>query len=134
MLKTNRGFWKLFFLCIITLGIYSLYLIYRMAKEANLDDPDSKKVPGLIVMILLSVITVGIYGLVWNYRVNEKFAAAVRRGGGQPKFDGGKWLLWTLVGSLILVGPLVALVKSLHLWNEANKVYNAEHPELAQQA
>lgn len=35
-LKTTRGFWKVFFLSIITLGIYDLYYIYKIAKEVNL--------------------------------------------------------------------------------------------------
>ena len=128
MLKTNRGFWKLFFLSLITLGIYSLFFIHNMAKEANTVDAEGKKVTGLIGYILLTVITAGIFALIWNYKVTEKFAASIMRRGGQPKFDGGKWLLWTLVGSLILVGPLVALVKQIHLWNAANAAYNASNP------
>ncbi len=126
MLKTNRGFWKLFFLSLITLGIYSLFFIHNMAKEANTVDANGKNVGGLLAYILLSTITLGIYGLVWNYKVCEKFANSIVRRGGQPNFDGGKWILWMIVGALIIVGPLVALVKQIHLWNEANAAYNAE--------
>ena len=124
MLKTNRGFWKTFFLSLITLGIYSLYLTHTMAKEANIVNPAGKRVPGLLALILLSIITLGIYGLVWNYRVCEKFAAVVAGAGRKPRIDGGGWLLWSLLGALILVGPLVAYVKQLHIWNDANSIYN----------
>ena len=125
MLKTNRGFIKLFLLSLITLGIYDFFFIHDMAKEANMVDSKGKKVGGLLALILLSIITLGIYSFIWNYRVCEKFAASVRAGGSEPKFDGGKWLLWTLVGSFIIVGPLVALVKQIHLWNDANAAFNA---------
>ena len=125
MLKTNRGFIKFFLLSLITLGIYELFFIHDMAKEANIVDEKGKKVGGLIALILLSAITLGIYAFIWNYRVCEKFAASVRESGNEPKFDGGKWLLWTLVGSFIAIGPLVAMVKQIHLWNDANAAYNS---------
>ena len=127
MLKTNRGFWKVFFLTLITFGIYSWYMIHKMSQEANLVDPNGKKVGGLVAFILLSLITFGIYALYWNYKVCNKFAANVRTGGTEPKFDGSKYLLWALLGSLIIVGPIVAFVKELHLWNDSNKVYNAQN-------
>ena len=127
MLKTNRGFLKLLLFSFITLGIYSYYFIHKMAKEANLDDESTRRVGGLIAYILLSMITLGIYSWIWNYRVCEKFANAVRRGGKSPRIIGSGWLLWTLLGSLIVIGPLVALVKEIHSWNDANAVYNAEH-------
>ena len=127
MLKTNRGFLKLILFSFITLGIYSYYFIHKMAKEANLVDESSKRVGGLIAYVFLSLITLGIYCWIWNYRVCEKFANAVRRGGRSPSITGGGWLLWTLIGSLIVIGPLVALVKQIHSWNDANAVYNAEH-------
>ena len=127
MLKTNRGFLKLLLFSFITLGIYSYYFIHKMAKEANLVDESSKRVGGLIAYVFLSLITLGIYCWIWNYRVCEKFANTVRRGGRSPRITGGGWLLWTLIGSLIVIGPLVALVKQIHSWNDANAVYNAEH-------
>ena len=128
MLKTNRGFWKWFFLSLITFGIYDFFFIYNMAKEANLVDEGGKKVGGLLAFILLSLITFGIYGLYWNYRICEKFGNSVRMSGGTPRLTGGAWLLWDIVGALILVGPLVAMVKQIHLWNDANAAYNTRHP------
>ena len=127
MLKTNRGFWKWFFLSLITFGIYDFFFIHNMAKEANTVDEGGKKVGGLLAYILLSAITFGIYGLYWNYRICEKFGNSVRMNGGAPRITGGGWLLWDLVGALILVGPLVAFVKQVHLWNDANAAFNARH-------
>ncbi len=44
MLCTNRGFWKTFFLNLVTFGLYNWYLIHSFAKETNIackDDGDS---------------------------------------------------------------------------------------------
>ena len=125
MLKTNRGFWKIFLLSFITCGIYGLFVTHNMAKEANLVDEGGKKVGGLAAVIFLGALTLGIYTIYWNYRICEKYGNSVRLSGGTPRITGGGWLLWTLVGSLIVVGPLVAYVKQIHLWNDANSAYNA---------
>ena len=125
MLKTSRGFWKYFFLTIITFGIYGLYMTHQMAKEANLADKQSKDVGGLLFYILMSCLTFGFYTLYWNYKVCEKFGNSVRANGGTPRLTGGGWLLWTILGAMIVIGPLVALVKQIHLWNDSNAAYNA---------
>ena len=127
MLKTNRGFWKVFFLDLITLGIYELYLIHKMAQEANLVDMKGRKVGGLIFFIIFSALTAGIYCLYWNYKVCEKFANNVRSAGQTPRLTGGTWILWTILGSFIIIGPLVAFVKQLHLWNDSNAVFNSRN-------
>ena len=125
MLKTNRGVIKIILLSIITFGIYGLYVTHMMAKEANLVDTNGKKIGGLLAFIFLSAITLGIYGIYWFYKVTEKFGNSVRASGGTPRITGGGFLLWALVGSLIVIGPLVAYVKLVHLWNDANAAYNS---------
>ena len=125
MLKTNRGFIKLLLLSLITFGIYGLYFTYKMAQEANLADPAGKRVGGLVAYIFYTMFTLGIYAFYWNYRVCEKFGVAVRSTGQQPRITGGSWLLWTIFGVLLLgIGPIVAAVKQIHLWNDANTIYN----------
>ena len=131
MLKTNRGFWKCFFLSLITLGIYGLWMIHKMAAEANLADEQGKKVGGLAFYILMTIVTVGIYSFYWNYRVCEKFADVQRSDGQKEPFTGGSWLLWSIIGSLIVVGPFIALAKEIHSWNASNAVYNKRHPVTA---
>jgi len=128
MLKTNRGFWKVFFLSIITFGIYELYYIHCMAKEVNLTcaEDGNKDVGGLAFYFFMSIITFGMYSLYWNYKVCDRMAALVLRNGGQPRLTGGGWLLWSILGSMIIVGPLVAMVKQIHLWNDANEIYNSK--------
>lgn len=127
MLKTNRGFIKFLLLSLITFGIYGLYVIHKMAQEANLADTSTKKVGGLIFYLIFTVLTCGIYYYYWNYKVCEKFANNVRNAGKTPRITGGGWLLWYIFGALIIVGPIVALVKQIHSWNDSNAIVNARH-------
>ena len=127
MLKTNRGLIKCLLLSLITLGIYDLFLIHKMAKEANLADTSTKKVGGLIFYIIFTTLTLGIYAFYWNYKVCEKFANSVRSAGKQPRITGGAWLLWMIFGSFIIVGPIIATYKQIHSWNDSNAVYNSKH-------
>lgn len=124
MLNTNRGLFKYLIFTVITLGIYHLYFIHKMAQEANLADPGSKKVGGLIFYLIFTVLTLTIYDYYWNFRVCTKFANAVRAANKHPRITGGQWLLWTILGSLIIVGPLIALYKQIHSWNDSNLIFN----------
>ncbi len=126
MLRTDRKFIVILLLSVITFGIYGLYLYHKMAQEANIVDAPGKRVGGLAALIFFSIITFGIYSLYWNYRICEKFGSVVRTlTGQQPRITGGGWLLWSILGAFIIVGPLVAAVKQIHLWNDANFLYNS---------
>ena len=66
--------------------------------------------------------------MIWNFRVCNKFAQAVKSAGQTPCITGGGWLCWTLIGWLLFgLGPLIAFVKQVHSWNDANKIYNGRH-------
>lgn len=125
MLKTNRGLLKYLLFSLITLGIYDLYIVHRAAKDANLADSSSKKVGGLIFFIFMSIITAGIYSFYWWYKVTEKFANVIRTSGAKPAITGGGFLLWEIFGSLIIVGPFIALYKFFKNWNASNALYNS---------
>lgn len=78
----------------------------------------------------MSIITMGLYSLYWNYKVCDKMATLVIQQGGQPRITGGGWLLWTILGSIILVGPFIAIAKQIHLWNDANEIYNKKQGQV----
>ena len=127
MLKTNRSFFKYLILSVVTLGIYGFFIISKMAKEANLADEGGKKVGGLLAVIFLGAITAGIYDMYWYYRVCEKFGNVVRSDNGTPRITGGAFLLWTIFGSAIVIGPFIAQAKLIKMWNDSNAIYNARH-------
>lgn len=127
MLCTNRGFWKAFFLNLITLGIYNWYLIHAFAKETNIAcQGDGKKTTGLFLYIVFNVLTLGIYGIVWTCkwitRCNNYLAA-------NQEIEGLQMSTYLL--TIFLFGPLtlgimilVVYCKQLYLQNKVNSLYN----------
>lgn len=127
MLKTNRSLLVYILLNIVTLGIYSLFFIHGIAKDMNTAcNGDGKHTKGLIAYILLTAITCGIYSIVWHYGVCERIAMNSQRRGVACNVDGGNFLLWYLLGSLLCgIGIFVAMHKMLVGMNNLCAAYNA---------
>ena len=125
MFKTRRGIIKTFFLSLITIGIYPLYLIHAASYETNETcKEDGKKTRGLILFIVFSLLTLMIYPIVWSYKIVNRWAAYIRRTKRHPRLTGGTFIMWSLLGALIGIGPFIAMYKYYKLWNEVNKSYN----------
>ena len=126
MLKTNRGLLMYILLTSVTCGIYSFFWIHGIAKDLNVAcQGDGKHTRGLLGYILLTTITCGIYALVWQYGVCERIAQNCYRRNIAAPVDGGKYLLWSLVGSMLCgIGPFVALHKLCVGMNTVCAAYN----------
>ena len=125
MLKTNRGVIKLFLLSLITLGIYGLYFISVIANDANIVcEGDQKKTRGLVAYILLSLITLGIYAVVWELMLVNRIDNVAPRYELKSEIGVGGYLLWCILGSLIIVGPIIAEYKFFKNMNAVCYMYN----------
>ncbi|GHV10663.1 hypothetical protein FACS189491_00610 [Spirochaetia bacterium] len=106
----KRGLAGLILLSIITFGIYGLYWIYKLARDVNsICDGDGKKTGGLLKYLLLGIITFGIYDFVWLYMLGDRLQDNAQKYGLSFKESGGAVLLWYLLGSIIIVGPFIAM-------------------------
>ena len=127
-LRTNRGFWKWFFLNIITLGIYQLGMLYHISEEINLvAAKDGKKTMNFLLLIfIIGPITLGIGDLVWFHRISARIGAELDRRGLGYKFGAGSFWGWNVLGAIIVVGPFIYIHKLLKAMNKLNESYNAE--------
>ncbi len=126
MLKTNRSFWALFFLSIITFGIYAIVFWCKFTSDVNKTcAADGKKTMNYILAMLLGVVTFGIYPIIWLYQMVERLAESARRRGVEAPISGGGYLLWSILGSLIIVGPFVAGIRLIRMMNNVAANYNA---------
>ena len=124
-MKTNRGLIKLILLSAITFGIYALFFWSKYAQDMNIVcQGDGKHTRGVLARIIFSVITFGIYELVWMYNVGERISANAHRRGIHCNVTGGSILLWYILGSLIFIGPFIALHKMIHGLNDLCYAYN----------
>ncbi len=125
-LKDNRSWFLTMLLTAITGGIYGMYLLHVMARDTNIACAnDGKRTRGLLAVILLSMVTLGIYSLVWQLMIISRWENNAVQAGQTPRCTLVSYLLWTLLGSMIIVGPFIASYKYIHGFNQACAIYNA---------
>ena len=123
-LKDDRGLVSYILLSIITLGIYSYYFIYTLARDINIAcKEDGEKTAGLVKFIILSIVTCGIYAWIWYYKLGNRLAENAPRYGLSFQENGTTVLLWLLFGMLLCgIGPFIAM----HiLIKNSNKIFAA---------
>ena len=122
----QRSFLGFLGLSIITFGIYGIVWFYVMTRDINsVVGEDGKKTdPGIAT--LLAFITCGIYPLIWFYMQGDRMKAAGDAKGANISDTGTIYLLWILLGSFILIGPIVAYVKFLKNYNTLVVLHNAK--------
>lgn len=125
-LKDNRGVIKLFLLSLITLGIYNIYFISRLAKDLNIAcEYDGKKTRGVIALVLLSIITFGIYPIIWQLSVVSRIDYGARHYGVKSSISLISYILWNTIGAIIC-GSLIAAVKMYRTMNRLCAEYNSQ--------
>ena len=125
-LPTERGLAKMFFLGILTLGIYPIVIRSRIVTELNIAASryDGKRTMPYFAMVTLSPITLGIYALVWMHKFCHRIGDELVRRNADYKFGPSTFWLWCVLGSLIIVGPFVFVHKLMKSMNKINAHYN----------
>ncbi|MDP2426018.1 MAG: hypothetical protein Q8M70_06680, partial [bacterium] len=73
-----------------------------------------------------SIITAGIYGFIWQMMVLDRWNSYIQRNRGVERISIVGYLLWVFLGSLIIIGPIVAAYKYLHSMNDVARIYNTK--------
>lgn len=124
-MKTNRSLFVYILLSIITLGIYAIYFEYAFARDMNIVcSGDGKRTRGILAQLIFSALTFGIYYIVWLYGVGERIHSNCYKKNVAATCNGGSLLLWNILGSLIVIGPFVAMHKRIEGLNRLCEAYN----------
>ena len=125
-LPTGRGLGKMFFLGLLTLGIYPMVIWSRIVTELNLvaSRYDGKRTMPFFAMWMLAPVTLGIYPLVWMHRFCGRIHRELNRRTIGWAFGPRTFWLWGVLGSLILVGPFIFCHKLMKAMNKLNADYN----------
>ena len=126
MLPTKRGLGKMFFLGILTGGIYPTVIYSRIITELNIlaSRYDGKRTMPFFAMLMLAPWTLGIYAYVWMHQLCSRIGDELQRRGINYKFGAAHFWLWNILGAFILVGPFVFLHKLMKSMNLLNKDFN----------
>ena len=122
-LPTKRSLAKMFFLGILTLGIYPTVIWSRIVTELNIaaSRHDGKRTMPYFAMLMLSPLTLGILPLVWMHNFCCRIGDELKYRRTNYTFGPKVFWLWGMLGSLILVGPFVfthKLMKSMNMIND----------------
>lgn len=121
-LPVQRGLGKMFFLGLLTGGIYPTVIWSRIVTELNIaaSRHDGKRTVSYFGACMLSPITLGIYFWVWMHNFCNRVGEELERRNVDYKFGASTFWLWGVLGSFILVGPFIfthKLMKSMNLIN-----------------
>lgn len=125
-LPIERGLGKMFFLGILTLGIYPVAIWSRIVTELNIvaSRYDGRRTMSYFGMVILSPITLGIYPLVWMHKFCHRIRDELVRRNSDYNFAPSDFWLWGILGSLIIVGPFIFVHKLMKAMNKINAHYN----------
>ena len=130
MLPVNRSMWKYVLLSLITFGIYGLVVLYNVSNEINqvAGPRDGKKTMNYLwVGLLLGPITCGIYWLIWFHKISNRMGDELKARNLDYDFSASTFWLWSILGSIIVVGRFVYLHMFFHATNLINEDYNKDH-------
>lgn len=124
-LKTKRGVIKLFFLSLITLGIYGLVFWSRVAKDVNsVCAYDGKKTRGIWFLLFISLITAGIYAVVWNFKLASRIIDGAGHYSVTADLSMSSYVLWCILGLFIAIGPIIGTALLFKTLNKICAAYN----------
>lgn len=125
-LPTARSLGKMFFLSILTLGIYPTVIWSRIVTELNIaaSRHDGERTMSYFGMLLLAPFTLMIYPLVWIHGFCRRIGTELKRRRIGYEFGASTFWLWNVLGSLIIVGPFVFVHKLMKAMNKINRDFN----------
>ena len=125
--RTNRGLAKMFFLGILTFGIYPLVVESHISEELNqvINNRDGRHTMHFcLIFFIFSWLTMNIATVVWYHRTSDRMHNELIRRGIDYNFGASDFWLWEILGSLILVGPFIYTYKRMKAMNLINADYN----------
>ena len=125
-LQTNRNVWKLIILSILTCGIYEIIFLIPVAFDLDKAAPkkDHSKTMNFLFVWILARITGGIAYCFWFHGISERIEDALSERNIPYQFGTNTFWGWYILGSLILVGPIVYLYKFCKAMNLLCEDYN----------
>lgn len=115
----------------IPLGIASLVWQSHITRDLNYMcasyEGNANENRSFAAYFFLSMITAGFYGWYWMYKQGARVKMAANGFGGQVDQDGGTYVLWSIIGSMIGLGNIIAWILLNKNTNALAKAYNHRH-------
>lgn len=126
-LKTNRSLLKYILISMITFGIYGIVVDSVVSSDINIiaSKYDGKNTIHFCLMyFVFTPLTFGIYSFIWYHKISNRIGDELARRGINYSLSAKDFWLWGILGSFIVVGPLVYKHKMLTSMNMLAEDYN----------
>lgn len=126
-LPEHRGLAKMFFLGLVTFGIYPMVVMSHIAEELNIvaSRYDGQRTKQYLWACVLATLTLGVYSFVWIHNLCNRIGHELNRRDIKYKFSAKTFWLWGILGSLLIgIGPFIYLFKFCKATNLINRDYN----------
>lgn len=126
-LRTNRSLAKVFFLSLITFGIYGLVCFGNITDDVNTvcSRYDGKKSMNYyLLFFIVGPITLEIATIVWIHNLCNRIGDELKRRQINYSFSASDFWLWGVLGSFIIVGPFIFTHKLMKAMNQMNDSFN----------
>ena len=126
-LRTNRSLAKVFFLSLITFGIYGLVCFGNITDDVNTvcSRYDGKKSMNYyLLFFIVGPITLEIATIVWIHNLCNRIGDELKRRQINYSFSASDFWLWGVLGSFIIVGPFIFTHKFMKAMNQMNESFN----------
>ena len=127
VMDTERKLWKYVLFGVLTGGIYSAYMLYRMQVDLNIMESrhDGERTMSYFLMMALSTLTLGISVFVWQHKFCDRIGKALKRRNIDYKFSSGTFWGWGIVGILLFgLGPWIFYYKLIKSMNYISEDFN----------
>lgn len=126
-LRTDRSLLAFILLNLITLGFYGIWLIASSGEDLNTiagRHDDQRTMNYWLVFFIIGPLTLGIASIVWWHKTSNRIGNNLRARGQQSSFSAADFWLWSVLGSLIIIGPFVFIYKWLSGMNLLSQDFN----------
>lgn len=126
LLTTNRAWWKMFLLGIVTLGIYPMIANELMVHDLNLaaSRSDGKRTFSPMLASFLGAITLFVFYFVWNHQYANRLGNELCRRGTNYKISAFHFWIFGILLSFTIVCPIIYLHKVIKATNLINEDFN----------
>lgn len=128
VLKTDRAWWKMLLLGIVTLGIYPMVANELMVHDLNLaaSRSDGKRTLSPSLAGFLGAITLFVYMFVWYHGYSNRLGAELRRRGINYQMGAFYFWIFDVLLAFTIVCPVIYLHKVIKSTNLINADFNSK--------
>ncbi len=124
---TDRGLFTTIIFTLLTGSIYGIVVNTKIGNEVNTicTPHDGKHTMNYcLIFFVLTFLTFGIAPLVWTHRLCNRIGSELMRRRINYSFGADTFWIWTIIGSLIGIGPIIFTYKFMKAMNLLNADYN----------